>query len=94
MDGHLFEYLRLDQDAATDVAERIRQRIARAGGVFNIDWHERTFCDRFSYQGWATVALRLLGTFSTDAWLTTPTELARWWRSRSATVGLPDVRSR
>jgi peptidoglycan/xylan/chitin deacetylase (PgdA/CDA1 family) len=92
MDGHLFEYLRLDPDAATDSAKELRQRIASAGGVFNIDWHERTFCDSFSYQGWATVALRLLHDLSTDAWLTTPHELARWWRSRAAGVGLPDIR--
>jgi hypothetical protein len=94
MDGHLFEYLRLDLDAAADSADQLRHRVARAGGVFNIDWHERTFCDSFSYQGWATVALRLLRSLSTDAWLTTPIELARWWRTRSAAVGLPELRQR
>jgi hypothetical protein len=93
MDGHLFEFEGLDTDAATISAERLRERTARAGGVFNIDWHERTLCDRFSYEGWATVALRLLSSLSSDAWITTPNELAAWWRSRAATVGLSEVRS-
>lgn len=94
MDGHLFEYLQLERDSAAVVADELRQRIAHVGGVFNIDWHERTFCNRFSYQGWATVALGLMRRVSSDAWVTTPAELARWWRSRAATVGLPEIRSR
>ena len=92
MDGHLFEFLRLDTDAAASSAERLRERTAHAGGVFNIDWHERAFCDRFSYEGWATVALRILSSFSSDAWLTTPNDLAAWWRSRALAVGLSEVR--
>lgn len=93
MDGHLFEYQRLDVNAAIASADHLRQRVAHAGGVFNIDWHERTFCDSYSYQGWATVALRLLRNLSSGAWLATPSDLARWWRSRSESVGLPEVRS-
>ena len=92
MDGHLFEYLRLGTDDASVVAEELRARVARAGGVFNIDWHERTFCDRFAYQGWATVAHKLMSGFSSDAWVTTPAELATWWRSRAEDVGLPAIR--
>lgn len=94
MDGHLFEYLGLDGDTAAGVAEELRMRIARAGGVFNLDWHERTWCDRFSYRGWATVALGIMRAVAGDAWVTTPAELSRWWRSRAATVGLPEIRTR
>lgn len=93
MDGHLFEYLRLDPSHAGSVAEDLRARVSRAGGVFNIDWHERAFCDRYAYQGWATVALDLMSRISTDAWLATPAEVARWWRTRAATVGLPEIRA-
>lgn len=92
MDGHLFEYLRLEQAAAADASDVLRRRIASAGGVLTIDWHERTFCDRYSYRGWATVALGLLSSLSTDAWVATPVELARWWRARAASVGLPEIR--
>ena len=92
MDGHLFEYLRLAPEGAGSVAEDLRERVARAGGVFNIDWHERTFCDRFAFEGWGTVARNLMAGFSSDAWLTTPAELAQWWRTRAATVGLPEIR--
>lgn len=94
MDGHLFEYMGLDVHAAALAAEALRARIARAGGVFNLDWHERTWCNRFSYLGWATVALGVMHAAALDAWTTTPAELGRWWRSRAATVGLPEIRSR
>lgn len=92
MDGHLFEYLRLDPPAAAEATEVLRRRIATAGGVLTIDWHERVFCDRFSYRGWATVAFDLLEAISGDAWVTTPAELARWWRARAAKVGFPETR--
>ena len=93
MDGHLFEYLRLDPAMASAAADELRARIARAGGVINIDWHERTLCDRFSYRGWATVGLDLMHKVAGDAWVTTPAELASWWRARAETVGLPEIRS-
>lgn len=81
MDGHLFEYLQLSTDAALEQAKRLWQAVRSVGGVLNLDWHERAYANRFSYEGWREVFERLIGDISADseAWFATPYELAEWW---------------
>ena len=84
MDGHLFEYMRLNEQAALRAALNVGASIARAGGLLNLDWHERTWCNQFSYRGWRSVLVALLDQLvrDGDAWFATPTEVADWWTSR------------
>ena len=44
------------------------------GGVLNIDWHTRTWVDKFSYAGWRSFIVTELAklTENGEAWFTTP----------------------
>jgi len=87
MDGHLFEYQTSEEPAS--MLRKVAQETWEVGGVLNLDWHTRTWVDRFSYDGWRSV---LCDVFSDDlfseAWLTTPGALTNYWIEREVQLGV------
>ena len=86
MDGHLFQYLRLSPHAAAAELRRISGIVRRAGGVLNVNWHQETYWNQYGNAGWRTVYEEVVSELAGDpqAWITTPGELATWWRERSS----------
>lgn len=85
MDGHLFEHLRLSVRDAATVLRDITGVIRRAGGVLNLNWHQENYWNQYANYGWRTVYDHAVSELSGDpqAWITTPGELATWWRERT-----------
>ncbi len=82
MDGHLFDY-----QAQTDphvLFEKIVQEVKATSGVLTLDWHTRTWCDTFAYDGWRSFVVQELLQLAVtgDAWFTTPHELSAYWLAR------------
>ena len=82
MDGHLFEY-----QQATDPHQwfaSITKHVRTHGGVLNLDWHTRTWVDKFSYRGWRTFLVQQLKKLveTKEVWFTTPKELCEYWLAR------------
>lgn len=82
MDGHLFQY-----QAATDphtLFGKVVQQVQQHGGVLHLDWHTRTWADRFTYAGWRSFLQKELSHLADTgaAWFTTPQELNAHWRKR------------
>lgn len=88
MDGHLFQY-----QAVSDPHElfaTITDAVRLHGGILHLDWHERTWVNRFSYAGWRSFIvdeLRQLAE-SNEAWFATPRELVSHWLDRERRLGV------
>jgi hypothetical protein len=81
MDGHLFEYQANSHpnNWFTSIADQVRAH----GGVLNLDWHTRTWVDRFAYAGWRNFIVNELTKLAAgDVWLTTPKKLTEHWLLR------------
>ncbi len=87
MDGHLFEYQK-DSNPHTQFAS-ILENVRTNGGVLNLDWHTRTWVNKFSYAGWRSFLVQELKELADkgDAWFTTPHELSNYWLQREQQLG-------
>jgi hypothetical protein len=74
-----------DLDAALECALAMADRVRRAGGVLNLDWHTEAGTDRYCYHNQRTMLMRLLSALRAraDAWFVTPWELIQYWQERS-----------
>lgn len=86
MDGHLFEYQRQTDPSSWFVS--ITQHVRAFEGVLNLDWHTRTWVDKFSYRGWRTFLVRQLQKLvdTNEAWFTTPQALCEHWLAREQQI--------
>jgi len=66
---------------ATDLLDRVR----RVGGVLILDWHTESAFDGYCYSNYRTVLTEILKlvALESDAWIVTPSELARHWSARA-----------
>lgn len=82
MDGHLFEYQK-ESNPHTWFA-LIVEHVRSHGGVLNLNWHTRTWVDKFWYVGWKScLAEELVKLAETgEAWFTTPRDLSKHWLAR------------
>lgn len=83
MDGHLFQY-QAESDAHSLFTAIVKQ-VKECGGVLNLDWHTRTWVNRFSYTDWRRFLVQELQEIAStgEAWFTTPGKLADHWRQRA-----------
>ena len=79
MDGHLFEYQAGSNPHAWFVS--VVQQVRAYGGVLNLDWHTRTWVDRYSYSGWRSFLVKELSQIAEtgEAWFATPKRLCEHW---------------
>ncbi len=86
MDGHLFEYYQRTEPYLWFAL--MTQHVKTHGGVLNLDWHTRTWVDRFSYRGWRTFLVEQLQKLvhMNEAWFATPKELYDHWLARERQI--------
>lgn len=86
MDGHLFEYQQRTEPYGWFAL--MAQHVKTHGGVLNLDWHTRTWVDRFSYHGWRTFLAGQLEKLAhtNEAWFVTPQELCDHWLARERQI--------
>lgn len=86
MDGHLFEY----QVSASPHLwfATIVEQVRAYGGVLNLDWHTRTWVNKFSYAGWRSFLVKELEELASggEAWFTTPKNLSEHWLLRERQI--------
>lgn len=82
MDGHLFEY-RSDTNPQI-LFQRILQQVRTNNGILTLDWHTRTWCNKFMYEGWRDFIVQELTklALTKEAWFTTPRTLSEYWLAR------------
>jgi hypothetical protein len=84
MDGHLFEYLRLDVAHAVATALELVGEVRAAGGLLNLNWHQETFANRHANRGWRDSYEAIVRAVAADsgAWVATPSDVTGWWLER------------
>jgi peptidoglycan/xylan/chitin deacetylase (PgdA/CDA1 family) len=84
MDTTLFRYLKLQGDQALESAWEAVKRVADAGGLVTLLWHNNFFNEP-EYWDWQMVYERLLERLAgLKPWCATGAEINRWWRARAA----------
>jgi hypothetical protein len=73
-----------DPNLAVDRAMRIAESVRQAGGALVVDWHTETAWEGYCYRNMRTTLVALISELraSSDAWFTTPWELAQHWHER------------
>ena len=84
MDGHVIK----DPDEVSSAVEEglgIVRQVKEQGGVAVLDWHTETACNAYNYRSHLTVLRHILEPLleDSDAWVTTPWEIAQQWQQRS-----------
>ncbi|HEY2954772.1 MAG TPA: polysaccharide deacetylase family protein [Candidatus Eisenbacteria bacterium] len=84
MDGALFRAMKLDPAAAIVKAREHLDRVEAAGGLAVLLWHPNA-ADEQHFPGWWPCYIAALDHLvARGAWVATPTEIAAWWRERTA----------
>lgn len=86
MDGHLFVYQKETDPHAwfASVVEHVKAH----RGVLNLDWHTRTWVNKFSYAGCRSFLVEELIKLADtgEAWFTTPRNLSEYWLLREQQI--------
>ena len=86
MDGAVFGKGHPDKDEVLSRCLQLLHRVERGNGLAVIVWHQRSWYER-DFPGWRWVYEQILSYLSEkEAWVTSPGEIAKWWRKRSESV--------
>jgi peptidoglycan/xylan/chitin deacetylase (PgdA/CDA1 family) len=84
MDGALFRTMKLDPAAAAAKVCEHLNRVEDVGGLAVLLWHPNAAAEEH-FPGWWPCYLAALDHIAArHAWVATPSEIAAWWRDRSA----------
>ncbi len=86
MDGAVFGKGRKDEGEVLSRCLQLLERVERGKGLAVILWHQRSWYER-DFPGWRWVYEQILSYLSEkEAWVTSPGEIAKWWKKRSESV--------
>jgi hypothetical protein len=86
MDGTVFAGRGEGREEALSTCLRLLDRIERENGLAVILWHLRSWYER-DFPGWRWVYEQILSHLAAkEAWVTSPGEVARWWRKRGESI--------
>lgn len=92
MDTALFypAYLALSSDEANTIVERMINNVARFGGCFTVNWHDRSLAPE---RLWGDFYCKLIeGVKNRGAWFATASQVSLWFRKRRSVVFESDCR--
>jgi len=86
MDGVLFEKGHADRGEALSRCLQILKRVETGRGLAVILWHLRSWYER-DFPDWRWVYEQILSYLSErEAWVTSPGEIAKWWKQRNESI--------